>query len=166
MYKLRAMQSLTDYIALLQIFYHYFGALEDRIDLFIGSAQLPDHLQRRKSDSLAKDISALGGALPEKATLLKLPVIEDHLQAFGALYVMEGSTLGGKFISQMIAKQLNIRDKGLSFFQSYGEHLTTMWAKFKLTLNRQANNETDAERIIAAAEATFQQFSVSLNRMA
>lgn len=158
MQRMRAMRTTDDYIALLQIFYRYFGALEERIGLFIGSAELPDHLQRRKSESLAIDIRALGGLVPEKVTLSEIPVIDDHLQAFGALYVMEGSTLGGQFISQMIAKQLDIQDKGLSFFQSYGQHLQTMWATFKMTLNRQAGNDSDAERLITAADATFKKF--------
>lgn len=163
--RMRAMQTMEDYIALLQIFYSFFGALEDRISLFIGSAELPDQLQRRKSESLATDIRTLGGVLPEKLALSELPEINDHLDAFGALYVMEGSTLGGQIITRMIVKQLAIRDQGLSFFQSYGEHLATMWATFKLTLNRQADNKADRERVIMAAGATFLQFKAALDRL-
>jgi heme oxygenase len=162
--RLRAMQNQDDYIRLLQLFYSYFSALEDRIDRYIGSAELPDHLQRRKSESLVKDILSMGGTLPEKAAISDLPAIENHLQAFGALYVMEGSTLGGLIISRMITKQLDIHDKGLIFFQSYGEHLDTMWATFKLTLNRQAELETDRETVIIAAAATFKQFKTFLDR--
>lgn len=156
--RMRAMRSVDDYIALLQVFYRYFSAIEERIGLFIGPAELPDYLQRRKSESLAKDILEFGGALPEKVPLAEIPVIEDHLQAFGALYVMEGSTLGGQIISKMIAKQLGIQDKGLAYFHSYGDNLGTMWATFKLVLNRQAANESDADRIIGAADATFRKF--------
>lgn len=155
--RMHAMQNVHDYIALLQLFYSYFGALEDRIVLFIGSVELADHLQRRKSESLAIDIRVLGGVVPAKVSITAIPVIEDHLQAFGALYVMEGSILGGVIISRMIVQQLGI-NQGLSFFQSYGKHLQTMWATFKLTLNRQAENEADAERVIAAANSTFQKF--------
>jgi len=75
---------------------------------------------QRKSESLAIDIRTLGGALIEKVALSDIPEINDHLQVFGALYVMEGSTLGGQIISQMIARQLGIQDKGISFFQNYG----------------------------------------------
>jgi len=159
---MRNIRSLNDYIKLLQFFYSYFGALEDRINLYIGIPELPDYLQRRKSESLAEDIRSLGGELPIKTAVTDLPVIENHLQAFGALYVMEGSTLGGQIISQMITKQLGIHNKGLLFFQSYGDNLTTMWNTFKLTLNRQADNETDAEIIITAADATFRQFKTLL----
>jgi heme oxygenase len=163
--RMRAMQTTDDYIALLQVFYSFFGALEDRINVYIGSAELPDHLQRRKSGSLATDIRALGGILPEKEALSDIPGIDDPLQAFGALYVIEGSTLGGQIISGMIAKQLGIGEKGLSFFLSYGQHLATMWATFKLTLNRQGDNEADRERIITAADATFRKFKLQLDRL-
>lgn len=162
---MRMMRSADDYISLLQLFYSYFGALEDRINRYIGAAELPDHLQRRKSVSLVNDIISLGGVLPEKTLLTQLPVIENHLQAFGALYVMEGSTLGGPIISRMLAKQLNIQDSSLSFFQSYGEHLATMWDTFRLTLNRQAETATDRETIIVAADATFRQFKMLLDEV-
>ena len=164
MQRMRSMRGLDDYIKLLQLFYSYFGAIEDRINLFIGSTELPDYLQRRKSESLATDLRSLNGTLPEKTALTDLPEIKNYLQAFGAMYVMEGSTLGGLIISQMITKQLGIRDKGLLFFQSYGEHLTTMWDSFRLTLNRQADNETDAQKVIAAADATFRQFKAAMDR--
>jgi heme oxygenase len=58
----------------------------------------------------------------------------------------------------MLAKQLALKDKGLLFFNSYGEHLTTMWATFKLTLNRQTGNQAEAEVVIVTADATFRQF--------
>jgi heme oxygenase len=162
--RMRAMQGLEDYIKLLQSFYGYFGALEDKINFFIGSAELPDYLLRRKSESLAMDIISLGGHVPDKAGVDHIPMIENHLQAFGALYVMEGSTLGGQIITQMLTKQLRLQNKGLLFFSSYGEHLETMWAAFKMTLNRQATNDAEAEILILTAEATFRQFKNWFNK--
>ena len=163
--RMRVMRSSDDYISLLQLFYSYFGALEDRINRYIGAAELPDHLQRRKAVSLISDIISLGGALPEKTETSQLPIIENHLQAFGALYVMEGSTLGGPIISRMLAKQLNIQDNSLLFFKSYGEQLTAMWDTFRLTLNRQAETAADRETIIIAADATFRQFKMLLDEV-
>jgi heme oxygenase len=160
--RMRAMVSINDYIRLLQHFYSYFSSVEDHLNLYIGSTELPDYPQRRKSASLARDITTLGGVLSEKTHATMLPEIKNHLQAFGALYVIEGSTLGGLIITQMIRKQLGLNQKGLSFFQSYGEHSTTMWDTFKLTLNQQADTIADADTIIAAAAATFRQFKVLL----
>jgi len=165
--RMRAMRDAEDYLGLLQSFYSYFGSIEDRANLYIGSAELPDHLQRRKSASLATDIYALGGKLPQKALPADVPVIENKLQAFGALYVMEGSTLGGPIISRMVKKQLSIdTEEGLSFFNSYGDNLHAMWNTFKLTLDRQAPDEASADIVIAAAQATFRQFKAFLDQSA
>jgi heme oxygenase len=156
--RMREIRTVNDYLNLLKYFYRYFGALEDRVDLYITNKELPDYQVRRKSASLSADILSLGGKLPEKMPHEALPIIENRLQAFGTLYVMEGSTLGGLIISQMIRKQLSVSDQHLSFFQSYGDSLFSMWNSFKLALDRQPEAEADREVIIAAAGATFLQF--------
>jgi len=157
--RMKAMRSAQDYINLLQLFYSYFGGLETLIDKYIGSDQLPDHAERRKSAALVNDITALGGSAEPLASGNDLPAIENSLQAYGALYVIEGSTLGGKIISKMVAQQLGIADgKGLSFFSSYGDNLAAMWDKFKENLDLQAQNQSDEDVIVDAANATFAKF--------
>ena len=163
--QMRSINTHEEYVKFLQFFYSYFGALEDKINQYIGAAQLVDHLQRRKTESLLNDIKTIRGIIPEKAKDADLPKIENHLQAFGALYVIEGSTLGGKIISKMMAKQLNIENnKGLSFFSGYGEETERMWASFKELLNRQPQNEADAELIINAANDTFAKFKLWIEK--
>jgi heme oxygenase len=156
--RLRQMKSFEGYLQLLKLFYSYFGALEERINLYISNDRLSDYTDRRKSAALAADILSLGGQLPEKIPAEGLPEIENHFQAFGALYVIEGSTLGGLFISQMIKKQLSLGDESLTFFQSYGDRLTTMWDSFKSALDHQAETEEEREMIISGAKATFEKF--------
>jgi heme oxygenase len=160
--RLRGMYTVNDYLHLIQNFYCYFAALEERIKLYVGTSELPDYQERRKSASLENDVLSLGGVLPEKVPALLLPMIENQLQAFGALYVMEGSTLGGLIISQMIKKQLNISDNHLSFFRSYGDQLVPMWNSFKLILDKQPETKAEDEIVIAAADATFGQFKIFL----
>jgi heme oxygenase len=162
--RMRNMRTREDYISLLQAFYSYFGAIEDQINRYIGKDQLPDHTERRKTASLVGDIESLGGGLPEKAREAYLPPIENQLQAFGALYVIEGSTLGGLIISKMIAKQLGLTEDGLSFFKSYGHATNEMWERFKAVLNLQGNNDTEKECIIHAADDTFTKFKVFLDK--
>lgn len=156
---MKAMRSTEDYINLLQLFYTYFGGLETLINKHIGQSQLPDHAERRKSAALENDIATLGGSAEPLASGNDLPVIENELQAYGALYVIEGSTLGGKIISKMVAQQLNIADgKGLSFFNGYGDNMMPMWDKFKQNLNLQAQNENNEQMVIEAANQTFAKF--------
>jgi heme oxygenase (biliverdin-IX-beta and delta-forming) len=158
--QMKAVRSADDYVSLLQVFYSYFGGLEEQIKLHIGLTELPDHASRRKSDALAADISSLGGTPAEKATAQALPQIDNALQAFGALYVIEGSTLGGKIISKMMAQQLGITDnKGLSFFKGYGDQTDAMWDAFKQNLNKYVKSEGEAAEVIEAANQTFLKFA-------
>jgi len=157
--QMRAVRSKEDYINLLQLFYSYFGGLEEQIDLYISTRELPDYKQRRKSAALANDIKSLGGTPVSLANLEDLPPIQNTRQAYGALYVIEGSTLGGKIISKMMAQQLGITDgSGLSFFSGYADDTETMWDKFKQALNQQADNSEQASQVIDTANETFARF--------
>jgi heme oxygenase len=157
--RMKAIRSLQDYIALLQIFYSYFGGLEEQIDQYINEAEMPDYQQRRKSAALAKDIKDLGGIPVEKANGYALPAIQNTAQAYAAMYVIEGSTLGGKIISKMMAQQLRITDgSGLSFFSGYGDDTESMWDKFKQVLNSQAKSVHEENEIINTANQTFTKF--------
>jgi heme oxygenase len=163
--KLKGMQSPEDYISILQNFYAYFGGLENQINHFIGADELSDYAERRKTQSIKDDILALEGVVPEKAAADDLPEIGNLLQAFGALYVIEGSTLGGQVISKMISKQLSMDGvEAVSFFKSYGEDTMTMWKKFKTVLEHHAATQEDADVITGAANETFAKFRLWMER--
>jgi heme oxygenase len=156
--KLKTIRSANDYTGLLKLFYGYFGGLEQKINKIIDTEFLPDHMERRKTKAIADDLLSLGSEIPEQATGNSLPVIANHLQALGALYVIEGSTLGGKIISKMMQQQLNLGGKGLSFFAGYGDRTERMWDSFKSTLNKQAETPARQAEVIAAANETFLKF--------
>lgn len=62
---------------------------------------LPDWPDRRRSQSLRQDLQRLDAATPVEAPhCLKL---ETPGQQFGALYVLEGSRLGGRLLAQRVA---------------------------------------------------------------
>ena len=165
--RMKAIRSAADYANLLQLFYSYFGGLEEQIDLYIGKAELPDYNVRRKSIALANDIRAMGATPGVKASADYLPEIGNRLQAFAAMYVIEGSTLGGKYISKMMAQQLNIKDEhGLSFFSGYGDNTDTMWECFKITLNGQEKVAGDADMVISTANETFAKFKKWIEKQA
>ena len=164
--KLKAIRSANEYAALLKLFYGYFGGLEQKINRVIDAEFLPDHTERRKTKAIADDLLSLQSDIPEKAAGDALPVIENQLQALGALYVVEGSTLGGKIISKMMQQQLNLGDKGISFFAGYGNRTEQMWDVFKLTLNKHAETPARQAEVIAAANETFLKFGEWFSRAA
>lgn len=147
-----------DYIKVLELFYSYFGGLEKKVET-VGELNLPDLHLRRKKESIAEDILSLGGTLPGLTPDPYLPEIDNNLQALGALYVMEGSTLGGLYISKMIAKQLDLEDgKFLSFFNGYREETENMWNAFKAGLDEQIERPEEQAVVIKSANDTFTKF--------
>lgn len=156
--RMRSMRSVTDYTDMLGIFYSFFGGLEKMIVLHVNQIDFPDYHQRRKSADLAADLIQLGAIKPVLALKSELPLIQGNEQALGALYVIEGSTLGGKIISKMISQQLPlIKGQGLTFFNSYGEETIPMWERFKIILNRPEH--LPGEVMINTANETFLKFS-------
>ncbi len=89
----------------------------------------------------------------------KLPDIRTAAQAFGCIYVMEGSTLGGKIIYNTLKKQLDLdKMRGASFFYGYGPETGIRWKTFGESLQTFATGSGADEEIIAAANDTFLKF--------
>ncbi len=159
--QMRLISTKEDYVKLLQLFYSYFGALEEKINQFI----IPHHLeeehqfQRRKTIRIAEDITVSGGVVKDKAKEEDLPEIMNRLQAFGALYVIEGSTLGGRVIAKMMQRQMDTNDlEGFTFFHGYGDETESRWTNFRELLNEQPDSLEDKEIMIRTADETFEKF--------
>ncbi|WP_069658105.1 biliverdin-producing heme oxygenase [Arcticibacter eurypsychrophilus] len=144
---------------LLVLFYSFFGGLEININKHIDYTFLPDYADRRKTAALVNDLNQLETALPSLASNDDLPEINNHLQALGALYVIEGSTLGGKFISKMVRQQIDLPIvTGLSFFDGYGSNTDSMWQLFKQFMDQPLKANEEA-MVIQSANDTFAKFS-------
>ena len=156
---MRADLQLSDYRRLLARFYGFYMPVEDALarvrDLeFV----LPDWPQRRKIDSLVKDLRAVDFTPQEIAELslcVQLPALLGLEEALGCLYVLEGSTLGGQIIGRHLQATLHIGlDNGSSFFRSYGDRVGPMWKTFQEALL--SREFEDHERMINAATQTFE----------
>jgi len=150
--KLQAIRSFEDYALILRTFYGFFYPLEEKIQNYISSDVLPDIAQRRTSSLIITDLANLQFYTPI-SVCKNLPEINSTATAFGALYVLEGSTLGGKMIAKMLAKPEGpaISAEALHFFSGY-QHLTgKMWTAFVEVLNQQ----TDTDAIVHSANQTF-----------
>lgn len=155
--RLKNIKAQKDYGELLQYFYVYFSALEQLISPFITADVLPDIAKRRKVDLLRQDILTTG-ANPEVVIPYTLPNVSSVEQALGVMYVMEGSTLGGAVIVNMLRDKMGFA-QGLSFFSGYGSDTKDMWARFVNTINEYNRTELQAEQMIQAANETFLHFS-------
>lgn len=95
--RLKAIRSDVDYANLLKHFYAYFSKVEQAIAPFISAEVLPDYPSRRNTLYLKKDIEALG-ATTDELPIAQAPAVADTVSALGALYVMEGSIMGGRIM--------------------------------------------------------------------
>ena len=154
--RLKSIRSNTDYAALLKYFYAYFSHVEKAIAPYITESLLPDYKERRNSNYIKNDILALGSKI-EDLPATTVPVIDNTVKALGALYVMEGSIMGGSIIVKMLEKG-GVTD-GVSFFSGYGEATGPMWQKFVAVMNREAISDAQQTDMINAANETFSHFS-------
>ncbi|MEJ7559485.1 MAG: biliverdin-producing heme oxygenase [Pedobacter sp.] len=150
--QLKGIRTDEDYAAFLKKFYTYFSQVEKVIAPYITDQLLPDHAERRNSSFIKADIQILGGSVDE-TPVVEVPVVSNAVEALGALYVMEGSIMGGRIIIQMLEK-LGIQN-GLSFFSGYGQETGQKWGVFTEVMNEAAATSGDEEQAISTANETF-----------
>jgi heme oxygenase len=79
----------------------------------------------------------------------------------GAMYVMEGSTLGGQYIADHVEKSLGLQPgSGNAYFRGYGLRTGAMWKQFQAQLT-ELPDETGTY-LIQAAKGMFRLFRESL----
>ena len=143
------------YRSLLTLMYGYYAAVERQLEFFKDN--LPDYNRRRKSEAILNDLQHLGFSTDAMPVCNDVPVIDSVPSALGAMYVLEGSTLGGKIISRMLLRQVPTLDGSINFFQGYSEETMDMWQKFKNHLHTSVteHNYNEAHK---AAKETFIKF--------
>ena len=116
--------------------------------------------ERSRVAQLERDLAALGGK-PEGMPAPALPKLDDLSSLLGALYVVEGSSLGGQIIYRQIQQQLGLdAGSGVAFFYGDGDATGSSWKRFTAILEA---NITDPNRAADAAEAMFHAFEQALN---
>lgn len=153
------------YSQLLKAFYGYYAPVMQRITVEIDTQYLPDFSHRRKADAILKDLDCINKRNGSIDHADILPDISNASDAFGALYVLEGSTLGGVFLSKILGDAMNINEQnGLSFFYGYGQQSREMWNRFIEQINLFAKEKGDEEAILSSAHVTFKYFKDHLQQ--
>lgn len=150
--------SREDYVALLEGFYGYVAPWEEA-----AAGSMPAHLRefferRRKAALLAADLALLTRE-PARAqtvtTIEHLPSMNSIGRVFGSMYVMEGSTLGGRFIAPHFATLFGLQSsRGNAYFDGYGSRTGSMWNAFRETASATVPRD-QYDAAIDAAIATF-----------
>lgn len=148
------MFDLDDYKRLLERFWGYYAAFEPELPIEEMKAAGFDYSERVKLPLIEADAKVLG--LVREDHGLELPDISTVAKAFGSLYVIEGSTLGGQVISRHLQQHLGITsENGGAFYAGYGHETGPMWKAFGESLTRFAEEKDVDDEIIEAAKATF-----------
>jgi len=152
--------SIDHYKKLLTINYIIHQKLENKLANMLDS-EIAEQLQmknRLKLESLEQDLSYW------EIDALSLPALDFELfipgnsnaEVLGALYVLEGATLGGNVIKKHILANHNFTGKegGLNYYGVYGDELGAKWKTFVSVLNDTVQ-EADYEKTINSANETF-----------
>lgn len=98
--------------------------------------------------------SSVGMNAPAKPTP-SFPEPADRSEALGALYVVEGSTLGGRIILRQLQAR-GITDAELSFLDPYGRSAGVMWRSLLAVLEREgARTPASLESMCRGARRGF-----------
>ena len=119
--------------------------------------EIPDVGGRRKSGLFQKDFQALGVIRETKPNLLGIWKPESSVGfAMGIMYVIEGSTLGGRMIYKHVQKFLDLdADSGAAYFAGYSENTGNFWKEFMATLARHEEKYGNSQEIINGANHAF-----------
>lgn len=123
-----------------------FGLLSPEI------AEQLDLSRREKLTALQNDMDELHLPEPENDTE-EITFNNTDAELLGAMYVLEGATLGGSVIIKRLKTSPNFGGLNLNYYQVYGAQLIPMWKKFCEVLNQQP--ETSFNNAVNGAKKMF-----------
>jgi heme oxygenase len=147
---------------------HLHEALEHALDHAatrdprVATVFAPHHRRLANYDN---DLASLGLPDADRAALPHVVAASQWLQGLaqrtpiavlGALYVIEGSTNGGQFLSRILSKALGVTNtKGLSALDPHADRTRELWAQFRASVDALEVSDIERDQIISTARETF-----------
>lgn len=143
------------YAAALRALHAFHAAWEPAVWRAPGLASTGlDPAQRRKLALLEMDLRALGIAPNEDHP--PTPAVPDAEAALGALYVLEGATLGGRVIHRHVAGPLGLTpERGGAYYHGYGAETGARWKELGAAIDRHVALHGGEARVVAGAVDCF-----------
>lgn len=156
-------KSKEDYQKHLQNYYAWIAPIE-RALLSFAEALPIDLSGRQRANLLEKDLAKLGSPPIEIQKKFKMQSPQNIADCMGALYTLEGSTLGGQFIFKHFAEHLNLtKDNGLAFYYGRGARTGQLWKEFLQALDQyMTDHPNQIEDICNSAKLTFEDAETAL----
>jgi len=146
--------SQSRYVRILCGFERYLAAWEPHVASALPDTARPWFAARSRLPMLRRDLAQLAPDRPDPG-VPALPRLPGAGAAYGSLYVLEGSALGGQLIARRAAERFGFDDRrGAAFFHGHGERTGAMWREFRERLETAVAPHERADAC-AAAVATF-----------
>lgn len=158
--------TMDDYIEWLQKMYFFHRPIEQTVAGFVEFAEYGVELSSRfRADAALCDLDRLGIAFDKNIKIdVRIPSVTSFTEALGVMYVLEGSTLGGKVIAGMLNELFSdCQPLPTDYFYSRGENLIPMWMTYVEALNRFDINGQDTDILINSACETYSKLNDWLN---
>ncbi|WP_161557396.1 biliverdin-producing heme oxygenase [Acidisarcina polymorpha] len=155
-----SIHTLDEYRECLIRFYRLYRPLEAALLGCDGWSDAGLSIQERlRTVRLASDLCALGVVpiMMRDAPVRALPVMPSFAHSLGALYVLEGATLGARFILRRLEQVLGAQLTGATaFFACRIPNAEDSWKYFKKCLDDYGiAHPGEAQQVIEGAIATF-----------
>ena len=153
----------AQYVQCLQQIYGVVSAWEERA-AEIGPEWLQLALLTRQRKPLLERDLAWFGVTERDDRRPTLPEMNDLPSLFGAMYVMEGSTLGGQLIARHVETALHLSDgQGSLYFRGHGSQTGPLWKEFCEMLKLRISDEQTGA-VVVSAKAMFSTFGTWMQR--
>jgi heme oxygenase len=147
--------------------YHVHRSLESALESSCRSVHVVGALataDRMRVPDLERDLAffgvdrddlAAGESARRFSATIEATRASDPVALLGALYVLEGSTNGGRFLARALRKSWNLDAEGLSYFDPYGDEQPQRWAAFKRQMDEASLDVGQEDAIVEMAKVTF-----------
>jgi heme oxygenase len=158
--------TLDRYVRILQGFEGFLSAWEPAVAEVLTPEQRVWFSGRSRLAFVRQDLAALApGGTPGPAPVL--PPLPNRSAAFGSLYVLEGSALGGQVIARRAAERFGFDgQRGAAYFHGFGDRTGGLWREFRERLEAEVEPRHRGDACAAAVgtfDALRQHFDAVLN---
>jgi len=147
--------SLAQYKTYLVQNYHSYKAVEDALvsNKSMIREELHGFINKNKSEHLRKDIENLNVTIPENPKQMEF---NSEVEAIGALYVIQGSMIGGNLISKKLRTCPELEAiETHHFFDFCVKDSMKLWSTFKNIVNSAEFSEAEHQEALASAKKAF-----------
>lgn len=144
-----------NYYKMLLVNHQFIKAYEEEILSYLneGDKDLLNKINFNKLSLIEKDLSELNLISNETG---KINHLRNRAEALGALYVIEGSMLGGMVIAKQLKKYPELETAAFNYFGHYGQDIGPIWKSFVAYMNEELIDFADKQDTLHGAIKAYE----------